>query len=113
MSLEKQKHEYLLGKGLEFEAGVNKFVFNCELCNNPLKCSLHISKKGLAWGITAGIGEFHHDAKGKLHLYCRDCHIKLHDWGVLQRWLKRINKKPEELPDCIELKAVIKYSGWS
>jgi len=100
---EHQKYLYLKKIGLKFTEGFNVFVGSCELCGAKLKGSLIVSKNGIGYNVKCE-GEFHHDENGELHLYCRTCHKRIHDWGVIQRWLKRIGKTVDDLPDASRLK---------
>jgi len=107
---EHQKYLYLKKIGLKFTVGVNTFVCSCELCGSKLKGSLRVSKKGIGYNVVCN-GEFHHDEKGELHLYCRTCHKRIHDWGVIQRWLKKIGKTVDDLPDASKLKPMKRMYG--
>jgi len=112
MTLNEDKHQYMVEKvHLKFQQGLNEFVALCEFCNCKLEGSLRLSRFGNAYAITTG-GEFHHDAEGKLHLYCRLCHKRIHDWGVIQRWLKKVGKTVDDLPDASKLQPIMK-TGWN
>lgn len=107
-SLNQQKHQYLLSRGLKLSKGINKFELTCEICESMLTGQLTISKYGRAYGISVA-GEFHHDAERKMHLLCDECHNRIHDWGVIQRWLKKIGKRVEDLPDATGLQPMRKF----
>ncbi len=111
LELQKLKYEYLLERGLKFVQGKNEFVIGCEFCEKLLKGRITISKKGSGYDLSVE-GEFHHDQKEILHLYCGECHKRIHDWGIIQRWLKRAGKSVEDLPDSIGIPPGPRHSFW-
>ena len=110
VSLNEQKYAYLKKLKLKFQKGHNEFVAACEFCGCKLEGSLRVSKFGNAYKIVTA-GHFHHDQENNLHLYCVECHKRIHDWGVIQRWLRKVDKTVKDLPDSIGLAAWRKY-GW-
>jgi len=90
--------------------GSYEIVTHCEICEEELPTSYRISKYLNFWGLSVP-GEFHHDGKGELHLYCHTCHKRIHDWGQIQRWLMKIGKSVDDLPDSSETKSMMKRYG--
>lgn len=111
MGLARDKGEYLKNKlKLKMEYGSYEVDFPCELCSKLLHLNYRISKKHNVSRIKVK-GEFHHDAKDKLHLLCYECHKRIHDWGLIQRWLKKIGKTVDDLPNAIELSTIRRTFG--
>ena len=108
MSLINQKREYLTKVyDIKFPPKIKtNHIVNCELCGTKL--ILNVS--GLT-SLSVSKGEFHHDQNGVLHLYCYYCHRRIHDWGTIQRWLEKIDKTVEALPDSIGTKSMRKNIG--
>ena len=112
MSLDKAKQTYLEQRlKLRFSQGENSFEAPCQFCGKKLKGKLTISRFGSASNIHIDNGTFHHqDGNHKnnnpenLILLCYTCHKRFHDWGVIQRWLRKMGKTVSDLPDCSQLK---------
>lgn len=101
----KQKLDCLIKKhGTEPKEGENEIEEKCELSNHKILVRFVISKYGNPYNFRTEGGQFHHDQNEELHLLCTECHKRLHDFGIIQRWLDRIKKKVEDLPDCRKLK---------
>jgi len=109
LGLDDEKLKYLEKQGLKFHTGFNQFETACEFCGKKLQGSLRVSKNGRAYQVSCRGGEFHHDAQGNLHLYCYECHKRIHDWGVIQRWLNKIGKTVDDLPDASKLRPMMKF----
>jgi len=86
---------------------------SCEICNKNIEVKLRFSCYGKG-SVERAKGHFHHKKKenkyDNLQLVCFTCHKRLHDLGLIQRWLKKIGKRFDELPDCTNLKPMKK--GW-
>lgn len=96
---------------LEEVHGAYEIITHCEMCEKKMPMTYRISKSLNCYGIKVP-GEFHHDGKRELHLYCRNCHKRIHSWGVIQRWLMKIGKKVNDLPDASKTKAMMDRRGW-
>jgi hypothetical protein len=108
MELKRIHLEGLLEK--RFQVGRNSFEAKCEFCRKNICGKIRISKNNKAWELMVDSGQFHHkdgnpqnNTLSNIWLLCDVCHKRLHDWGVIQRWLEKINKTPEDLPDCTSL----------
>ncbi len=106
MSLMKEKMDYLTRVwGIEFvPKKKHNYDIKCELCER--KIFLEISGTTI---VRPHKAEYHHDQNRVLHLYCYECHKRIHDWGVIQKWLKKINKTVDDLPDSIGLNPIWKF----
>jgi len=96
---------------LEEVYGIYEIIAHCELCEKKMPMTYRISKSLSCYEIKVP-GEFHHDGKRELHLYCRKCHKRIHDWGVIQRWLMKIGKTVDDLPDASKTNAMYKRGLW-
>ena len=112
ISLMAQK-EACLRKRYKLEEVYGKYetITHCEICEKKLPASYRISKNMVFWELKVP-GEFHHDNKNELHLYCYNCHKRIHDWGLIQRWLKKIGKTVDDLPDASETSPMMRRYGW-
>lgn len=111
MDLIHDKEDYLKGRfNLKTEYGSYEADVPCEICEKKLGLKYRISRKRNIYEIKVN-GEFHHDTKEELHLLCYECHKRIHDWGLIQRWLKKMGKTVEDLPDAIGLSAIRRTYG--
>lgn len=112
MALRAQKETYLKRRyKLEKVYGKYEIITHCEMCEKEMPLTYRISKYLVCYGIAVS-GEFHHDGKGgkgELHLYCYTCHKRIHGWGVIQRWLKKIGKNIDDLPDASKTNPMMPY----
>lgn len=109
MGLDHEKYVFLQNRyKLKFEKGQNKFSIPCEFCNKTLEGSLRVSKKGFPYEISCPKAQFHHDENRTLHFLCYECHKRIYEWGVIQRWLKKIGKTIDEIPDASKLQAIMR-----
>jgi len=112
MGLMAQKHECLKKRyRLEQVYGNYETITHCEICEEELPTSYRISKSLNFWGLKVP-GEFHHDENQELHLYCYTCHKRIHDWGLIQRWLMKIGKTVDDLPDASKTSPMMRKYGW-
>jgi len=88
----------------KFRRGRNDFTELCDLCGKELEGWFLISKNGIAYKYKFS-GEFHHkdgdknnNDPGNFMFLCERCHKRLHDWGMVKRWLRKIGKSVEDLP---------------
>ena len=92
--------------------GRYEIITHCEVCEKEMPMTYRISKNLNCYEIKVP-GEFHHDGKSELHLYCLTCHRRIHDWGQIQRWLMKIGKTVDDLPDASKTKSMMKrYGRW-
>jgi len=102
--------------GLKFEKGMTNFVAKCGFCGKKIEGTIRISKYNNAWQVNVN-GQFHHldgnrdnNDPENLVLLCYTCHKRFHQWGVIQRWLKKCGKTVDDLPDCSSLK--VYFNGY-
>ena len=117
MTLMNDKYQYLKQKfdlG-ELPLGKHEFPILCEFCQRKVTCAVQIGRNGRCVYLWALIhhkdGNKENNDPSNFQLSCYECHKRFHDWGIIQRWLKKIGKKVEDLPDSTNLKAMWK-SGW-
>jgi len=93
------------------------FEVNCEYCNRKIKGEITFWKTGNVAKLIHD-GAFHHKDGDKTNnhidniiLLCWTCHKRLHQLGVILRWLKKIGKTIDSIPNAINLKPMLK-KGW-
>ena len=102
---------------LTLPPGRHTITIKCELCSEPLTVELEVYRTGNGKTIRGSVVIHHIDGDrdnndpSNIMLLCDRCHRMLHLLGEIQRWLDKIGKKIEDLPDCRKLKPLIKRYG--
>ena len=111
----KRKYEYLKERfnlKLKPIRGIQEFEVNCEFCSKRVSCKAGLTKTGNASNITLD-GTFHHkdgdaynNTQDNILVLCRNCRKHFQYWGMVQRYLKKIGRRIEDLPDCTRTPAI-------
>jgi len=105
---ERMKANYILEHfGLPLNRGHQEFKIPCEYCGRKITYEATISKDGNPYATSIIDGTFHHldgDSENNSHenllLVCIPCRKHFQYWGMVQRYIKKIGKRIEDLPDC-------------
>jgi len=116
--LPKDRYSILKRKlNLDLPAGKHKITVECELCKTKLSVHVEVYRTGNGQVLGSDMVLHHIDGDKEnnnpenIMILCETCHRMLHNWGEIQRWLDKIGKKVEDLPDCRKLKPLIKRYG--
>jgi len=104
----KMKYEYLKERfNLVPTIGIQKLELACEFCGKRITGEAKISKTGNPGLVTLFDGMFHHkdgnahnNSRDNIEVLCYQCRKHLQYWGMVQRYLKKIERNQEDLPDC-------------
>jgi len=115
----RDRYEILRNKlNLNLPPGKHTINIKCELCSKSLYVDVKVYRTGNGQTLRGSVVIHHIDGDrdnndvNNIMLLCETCHRMLHELGVIQRWLDRIGKKIDELPDCRNLKPLAKRYGW-
>jgi len=115
----RMKYEYLSARfGLTPRRGIQEFEIMCEFCEKKITGEVKISKTGNPSSLSLHNVMFHHkdgDAENNSHdniqVLCYQCRKHFQYWGMVQRYLEKAKKKPEDLPDCSKVPKVYQESS--
>ncbi len=110
----KMKYEYLKKRfNIAPLIGVHEFEVRCEFCGKRIIGEVNISRSGNPNTITLYDGMFHHkdgnaqnNSKDNILVLCNKCRKHFQYWGMMQRYLKKIGRKQEDLPDCSNVPSI-------
>ena len=110
----KMKYAYLKERfNLNPVVGSQEFEVECEFCRKKINGEGNISRTGNPNTVTLYDGMFHHkdgnahnNSKDNIQVLCSKCRKHFQYWGMVQRYLKNIGRKQEDLPDCSEVPSV-------
>ena len=114
----KDRYQILKAKlNLNLSPGVHRINLKCELCSTSLYVDVKVYRTGYGQTLRGSVvihhidGDRNNNDPSNIMLLCDKCHRMLHLLGEIQRWLDKIGKKIEDLPDCRKLKPLIKRYG--
>jgi hypothetical protein len=108
--LARAKSEYIKMRYGEFEKGNHNITLKCEFCGKEFSIEITVSRSGKIYLPSYIDGAFHEWERDyrpeSLQFLCSNCHRRIHEWGLIQRWLVKIGKKVSDLPDARKLKSI-------
>lgn len=113
----KMKYEYLKERfNLESPKGESEFEVACEFCQRKILGKAKLFGTGNPESISLDKGMFHHkdgnsqnNSHNNIQILCHQCRKHFQYLGKVQRYLQKIGRKVEDLPDCTKVPDV--YQG--
>jgi len=104
----KMKYDYLKKRfSINPMIGKQEFKVRCEFCEKDIVVEANISRSGNPSGLMLLKGIFHHkdgnaenNSYDNIQVLCGNCRKHFQYWGMVQRYLKKISRTQEDLPDC-------------
>ncbi len=103
--------------GLNLSPGEHTIQVACEMCRVDLNAEIRVYRTGNGTILKSEFVLHHADGNkenndpNNIMILCEKCHRMLHLLGEIQRWMDKIGKTYDELPDCRGLKPLIKRYG--
>ena len=115
--IKKQRYEFIKKHYPRYKYPISKTTMvnvKCEFCEEKSKVYVTLTKNDEPSRFVADDIKFHHkdgnsknnDAKN-IQLLCSVCHRRFYEWGGIRKWLKKIGKTKDNLPD-VDLKEPIR-----
>lgn len=108
------KYEYLHNRFnlTDLKKGTHKSEVGCEFCRKRIACKIKISGTENPSVVSLG-GIFHHNdgnaqnnSHSNIQILCYDCRKHFQYWGIVQRYLAKVERKLGDLPDCSDVPPV-------